>query len=552
MAHPMRLGSIFRPIACMWCVAGSLAVFAAEPGSDPGSGVLTTTNGRETHIRYEDLTFTGTARFVWPDGRSYSGNFVDGHPQGHGIEQYPDGSSYDGDWVDGRRDGEGTLNLADGSRYDGQFENDARSGTGMFQSHAGRYQGQWLNDMPQGMGHFAYTDGAFYDGYWGAGRRNGEGIYRRPDGSRYEGDWRNDTPDGFGRLIEADGFTYVGAWLEGERSGYGAMEIGDAFGYEGTWVANVRQGYGRELRPDGSEYVGEWHDDQRKGNGILKTPNGASHDGHWEHNSPAGSGTRVSAEGITMTGSWDGDLIASGSVKLPSGLGYDGKLYDPETKSIDPTFRAWLQRVANQGDVDAALLLGQAYRFFQQPTPDRANAILWYGRAADGGLAEAQYQLAQLLFEDSKSQQQGMALLMAAAAQGYAAANARLGVFYQLGTYVEKDHVRARQYYEIATAGGDLTARNNLAWLLATNTNAGLRNGQRAVALAQPLAVLYGAWGYLDTLAAAQAEAGEFAAAARSERKALAHAGSDTSAAALQALKQRLTLFERDEPYREP
>ena len=145
-----------------------------------------------------------------------------------------------------------------------------------------------------------------------------------------------------------------------------------------------------------------------------------------------------------------------------------------------------------------------------------------------------------------------MILLNAAAAQGYSAANARLGVFYQLGTYVEKDHARAQHFYEIAIKGGDLTARNNLAWLFATSPGANLRDGQRAVALARPLVVFYGSWGYLDTLAAAHAEAGEFAAAVRTERKAITRAGRGASAAALQDLERRLTLFERDEPYREP
>ena len=202
--------------------------------------------------------------------------------------------------------------------------------------------------------------------------------------------------------------------------------------------------------------------------------------------------------------------------------------------------------------LDAALLLGQAYRFFLNPAPDRERAIHWYDRAADGGLAEAQYQLAEILFEDSATQPRGLELLAAAAEQGHGAANTRLGVFFQLGTYVAKDHARAQHFYEVATGQGDLTARNNLAWLLATSPSANLRDGNRAVALAQPLAVLYESWGYLDTLAAAQAEAGDFDAALKTETKALAQAGPVASAEALHDLQHRLTLFQRDQPYREP
>jgi len=525
---------------------------AAAPDEADPEGVLTLPDGTESTARFGEFDYTGIARFVWKDGRSYAGDFVDGRPQGHGIEQLPDGSTYDGGWVDGRHDGQGSMILADGSRYDGGFAGGARSGEGLFQTPSGRYQGDWVDDMPQGNGRFDYVDGASYDGNWMSGRRSGYGTYRRADGSSYEGDWENDIPDGYGELVEPDGYTYDGGWSRGQRSGYGAMKIGDTFGYEGTWRANERHGYGREIRPDGGEYVGDWADDQRQGHGVLRTPNGAEHDGSWERNAPHGDGTRTSAEGIRIVGTWDGDFVSSGTVTLRSGREYRGALYDATAKSVEGPFVDWLEKAGNDGDVDAALLLGQAYRYFVQPAPDRAKALQWYGRAADAGVAEAQYQLAELLLEDSASTQRALDLLQLAAAQGHASANTRLGMFFQLGTHVRKNHAQAQHYYEVATIQGDLTARNNLAWLLATSPSADLRNGARAVTLAQPLAVLYDSWGYLDTLAAAQAEAGNFAAASRTERKAVDLAQAQVSPTTLRELEQRLTLFQRDEPYREP
>jgi hypothetical protein len=523
-----------------------------EESSADGEGVLTLPNGDETATRFGTFDYTGIARFVWKDGHSYSGDFVAGRPNGRGIEQLPDGSIYEGGWLDGRHDGEGSMTLADGSRYDGAFSGGARNGRGLFQSPSGRYEGEWVDDLPQGDGRFDYIDGASYAGSWAAGRRSGFGAYSRPDGSSYEGDWENDMPDGYGQLVEPDGYMYDGSWMRGQRSGYGAMKIGDTFGYEGTWRANERQGYGREVRPDGGEYIGDWNADQRQGHGVLRTPSGACHDGLWASNTPHGAGTRTSAEGIEIVGAWDGDFVSTGTVTLRSGREYRGALYDPTSKRVDPSFVAWLEKTGNQGDVDAALLLGQAYRYFVQPVPDRAKAIAWYGRAADGGIAEAQYQLAELLLENSATTQRALELLKLAAAQGHASASTRLGVFFQLGTYVRKNHAQAQHYYEVATIQGDLTARNNLAWLLATSPSSDLRNGRRAVTLAQPLAVLYDSWGYLDTLAAAQAEAGNFDAASRTERKAVDLAQAQVSATTLRELEQRLTLFQRDEPYREP
>jgi TPR repeat protein len=550
--YPLR-GLTFASAVVLWLAGCALSpVLRAEAIDDSEVGVLTTADGSETRIRFAELSYTGVAHFVWPDGRSYSGDFVKGQPHGHGIEQLPDGSRYDGDWTEGRRGAVGTLIFGDGSRYDGQFEAGKRNGQGLFQSTAGRYQGAWIDDMPQGEGRFDYSDGASYEGFWLGGRRNGFGNYHRNDGSSYEGDWADDVPDGYGHLIESNNYSYEGGWRDGQRTGYGAMRVGEHFGYEGTWAANVRQGYGRESRPDGSEYTGEWSNDQRDGRGTLQMSNGASYEGYWQHNAPIGPGTRTSAEGIEITGTWDGDFVARGALRLPSGDAYEGNLYDPTTKAVDSRFLEWLQNLANSGNPDAALLLGHAYRYFLQPAPDRTQASLWYDRAAQAGRADAQYQLATILFEESGSMQRGLQLLLSAAAQGHAAANSRLGVFYQQGTYVEKDHAKAQRYYEAAIVEGDLSARNNLAWLLATSPSVELRDGKRAIILAQPLAVLYESWGYLDTLAAAEAEAGDFAAAARTEQRAIAQAETGADPATLQELKQRLTLFERAEPYREP
>ena len=341
VAEVPRLTMRLPPLVARYIMVAALAsinsALADEPQSDD-IGVLTTPDAGEVTMPFANLTYTGVGRFVWNDGRSYAGDFVDGHPQGRGIEQTPDGSRYDGEWRDGVRSGSGSMTLPDGSRYDGQFEDGVRSGAGLFQSAAGRYQGDWADDVPQGEGRFDYIDGASYDGHWFSGRRNGLGIYRRPDGSSYEGDWLDDMPDGYGRLVESDDYTYEGAWSKGQRAGYGAMQIGGTFGYEGTWVANMRQGFGREVRPDGGEYTGEWHADQRAGIGVLRMPNGAFHDGLWKHNSPVGEGTRVSAEGIKFVGAWDGDFLTSGHLELGDGQHYDGKLYDSKRKIVDPAY----------------------------------------------------------------------------------------------------------------------------------------------------------------------------------------------------------------------
>ncbi len=341
-------------IAVVMCAAGLIADVTAATGE---TGEFTLPNGERSQVPFESLDYTGVARFVWPDGRSYAGDFVDGKPHGYGIEQMPDGATYDGAWADGNRNGAGTARYADGSRYDGAFEQGVRSGQGLFQSAGGRYRGNWADDAPNGDGRLEYADGATYEGSWGGGRRNGFGTYVRVDGSRYDGDWQNDVPDGFGHLAGADATTYDGGWRGGQRSGYGAADFGDGFGYEGTWVANVRQGYGREQRGEAGDYTGEWTADARSGHGVQRGPRGSFCDATWANNVVAGPGTCRSDEGVEITGAWHDEVATNGVIKLRGGATYEGKLYDPDAQTVDASFVAWLQRAADDGDPTAALLL---------------------------------------------------------------------------------------------------------------------------------------------------------------------------------------------------
>jgi TPR repeat protein len=141
--------------------------------------------------------------------------------------------------------------------------------------------------------------------------------------------------------------------------------------------------------------------------------------------------------------------------------------------------------------------------------------------------------------------------LLRAAERGHGGANALLGSFYQSGTHVGRNHARAAAYYEAAMAAGNDSARNNLAWLLATSRRETLRDGARAVDLSEPIAILYDDWGYLDTLGAAWAEHGDFAAAVHAQQRAIRLAEGVVDPATLEAMQQRLVLFQQGQPYRE-
>jgi tetratricopeptide (TPR) repeat protein len=113
----------------------------------------------------------------------------------------------------------------------------------------------------------------------------------------------------------------------------------------------------------------------------------------------------------------------------------------------------------------------------------------------------------------------------------------------------------AVEHYEkaLAISPQSVSALNNLAWILATSSNASLRNGARAIQFAQQADQLSGNNNalVLRTLAAAYAEAGQFGKAIESAQAArrLAQKQGDNSVAG--ELEQEMALYELDLPYRE-
>lgn len=98
----------------------------------------------------------------------------------------------------------------------------------------------------------------------------------------------------------------------------------------------------------------------------------------------------------------------------------------------------------------------------------------------------------------------------------------------------------------------DFDALNELAWLLATCPDAGIRDGRRAVELASracrlDLGIISAAC--VDTLAAAHAEAGDFEAAAESERQAIAMLPQGDAES--EPYRLRLEMYRAKKPYRE-
>ncbi len=540
----------FVPLACAALVFGILTGCVSDPlggpkapRNAPDAGTLTLPSGRSYPVYPDELAYTGAGTYRWPDGRTYQGPFLAGQPEGVGNGSWPDGSRYRGTWHEGHPHGHGELTRADGSRYRGDFVAGQREGQGVEQSDEGLYNGGWLNDLPNGEGRFNDANGAVYTGSWFDGRRQGQGTYTDGHGSRYKGEWFDDVPDGFGTLTQVDGSSYEGEWRSGVQQGYGrSVSIAGAV-YEGTWVDGRRQGFGVVERPDGSRYQGEWVEGRREGHGRESYAEGSFHDGTWKADDPEGPGTRRDRTGIEISGVWKGDTVTRGRMHLPTGAEYEGGLLRKRNTVADAELLAWLEERAAADDPYAQFFLGTVYTDFRDPAPDPFTATGYFRSAARAGIPDAEFRLALLLLE--KTPDQAVTWLKEAAAHGQAQANTLLAEYYLSGNRVPLDVAQAIACLQAGSDAGDMAARNNLAWVLATTDVPGLRDGERALALIRPLALMRGDWQHFDTLAAAYAAVSRFGDAADAQARAIADASRvlGTDSAEVIAMQDRLERY---------
>lgn len=105
----------------------------------------------------------------------------------------------------------------------------------------------------------------------------------------------------------------------------------------------------------------------------------------------------------------------------------------------------------------------------------------------------------------------------------------------------------------LAIKPNDGNAENNLAWVLATYPEETLRNGKRAVELAEKATALPGGQDpiVLRTLAAAYAEAGEFSKAVATAEEALKSATARQNSSLVETLQSEIVLYRANKPHRE-
>jgi TPR repeat protein len=139
---------------------------------------------------------------------------------------------------------------------------------------------------------------------------------------------------------------------------------------------------------------------------------------------------------------------------------------------------AWCHRAAKLEFVPAQATLGLLYARMGE----QAQALYWWGLAAEHGDAEAQFNLANALANDQENTPdlpRAFAWFYAAACQGLAPAQTKLGILYATAQGVALDAIEAHKWFVLAASHGDRAAKDNVAKSADQITQAQLREALR-------------------------------------------------------------------------
>ena len=186
---------------------------------------------------------------------------------------------------------------------------------------------------------------------------------------------------------------------------------------------------------------------------------------------------------------------------------------------------------------------------------NREGSAMVHYRVALGivpGYREAQYHLARLLARNGHWPEaaENFSEIVGNSPSDFEAQLGLSGALAQLGRAAESvEHLETALQY----APDSTEVLNNLAWMLATSSDASLRDGKRAVELAERACELshYKKTIYVGTLAAAYAEAGRFDDAIVTAQKACALAEKAEDQTLLQKNQQLLELYRAHKPFHE-
>jgi hypothetical protein len=329
-------------------------------------------------------------------------------------------------------------------------------------------------------------DAKYYDG-------------KTTDGGHYRGSIKDRRPHGHGEYNFPDGDIYIGEFYDGKRHGSGTYTWANGQKYSGEWQYGWRHGQGTETYPDGNKYIGEFQDDKKNGEGTFIWADGKKYVGEFKDGKMHGQGTYTWADGDKYIGELqDSKKHGQGTYTWADGRKYVGGWQD-DKKHGQGTFTT---KDGNryEGEWVEDSIFGEIVK------TDTNNVKAYYTKTQDGKLSED--------YEKNTA--------------SYTAA--------------------LKQYPE------NTTYLNGLAWYMATAPDPSLRNGKRAVTLALKAVSLekdeVRHLEFLDTLAAAYAEAGDFVKAVETEEKVIALLIEQSKEEKVPSFEERLDSYKAGKPWR--
>ncbi len=274
------------------------------------------------------------------NGDKYSGELINGKPNGQGTMEYASGGKYTGEFKNGIPDGKGTLLISGGDKYIGDFKNGRIDGQGTYLFVSGeKYAGEFKDDLMSGKGTLEFPRGDKYVGEFMDDEYNGFGIFTFANGKIQQGIWKNskfikrqaeptvesnEMKITYGTLRFSGGI-YTGEIKNGKANGQGTMTYADGTVKKGIWKDDefvksqsnptissnsVQTIFRTIIFTNGDKYDGEMRDGKYNGQGTYIFANGVKYVGEFKDGSFNGQGTKTYIDGTYAKGIWkDNKLV---------------------------------------------------------------------------------------------------------------------------------------------------------------------------------------------------------------------------------------------------
>ncbi len=214
---------------------------------------------------------------------------------------------------------------------------------------------------------------------------------------------------------------------------------------------------------------------------------------------------------------------------------------------------AYIQLRAEQGESDAQFLLGLMYFSGRVVEQDLEKGQFWVTKAAEQGNLKAAKTIADLAFDGSiitKDLTVAEYWYQQLAVEGDKTAEFRLGFIYAAGGEgIERNCSKAVEHFLNV---GDDVSLGNVVWILSTCPEQEYRNGDRAIEIAKGLVESNEQDPtFLDNLAAAYAETGDYKAAIETQQQAIEALKDSSQQSRVGEFKRRLNRYQKNQPYHE-